>query len=200
MKNGSTKITWARWESLDWEKQDVELAAELRVTRERVRQVRKKLEKPPSPLHYRNRHSPVHRIERCLKRLASDKEIPPQHCLVARFNTSFGILHRAGKNIGIEFGTSHRLITMLPINWDLPNPDLVRIWLKGIRCHKHAIAQHRYEHEMQRPLWRLWKRRVARGDKKAYRIALKQEVAKRRRVRISQRGPGKEYCVSPHVA
>ena len=200
MKNGSTKVTRARWGSLDWEKQDAVLAAELGVTRERVRQVRKELGEPPSPSHRQHRNAPIRRIERCLKRrLASDNKMPSRPCLVARFNTTQNMLWRAGKNIGIEFA-SGRFLNVLPINWDLPDPALSRIWLKGLRYPKGGIAQHRYEQRIRRARWRLWKDRVVRGDERAYRVALKQEVVKRHTVKISQPGAGKNYCVSPRVA
>lgn len=50
----NTIVSGKQWEEVDWTKRDVDLAKLLGVSRERVRQVRRKLNKPRSPDHHRN--------------------------------------------------------------------------------------------------------------------------------------------------
>jgi hypothetical protein len=45
--------TASKWSAVDWKKRDVDIAEEMGVTRERVRQVRKDLHKPKSPLWHK---------------------------------------------------------------------------------------------------------------------------------------------------
>lgn len=64
-----------QWRAVDWTKQDVVIARELNVSRERVRQVRNILDKPKSPNHYKRTTPRFTDREIELIGLASDAKI-----------------------------------------------------------------------------------------------------------------------------
>ena len=47
--NGSLKISWKQWKQVDWEISNAEIARRTGVSRERVRQVRQQIGRPPYP-------------------------------------------------------------------------------------------------------------------------------------------------------
>lgn len=115
------------WETLDWTKQDIVLAAELGMSRERVRQKRRQLGHDNSEKYKRMRAAKSYQIEDWVQKnrhregtvtlddvceeIAGCSRAQVAGCL-AQFNFKAGKINRWWQ----------------VVNWDLPTIELARIW------------------------------------------------------------------------
>ena len=175
------KPNLTKWRSWDWSKQDIELAREKGLSRERIRQIRQLLGLPKSPRHGdrpRNRRQQELALQWATEnpdrlRGLSWAEVKRNYrfnrkCHVYAFLKAKGVL-RNGKLI-----RKHRWDLM---NFDLPSSVLERIWklpfcaAGGYRCRKRLRA----------PKWRLFGGPAVlqrRGQFRAYHRAVRAEKRK----------------------
>jgi hypothetical protein len=171
------KAFWAKWSKVDWSKQDCELADEMGRSRERIRQIRKRLGAPKST-HPRRAHKSVAALQWAEDNLDNLKGLSGaelgrkyglsrhwQHGLIYQFLKPF---LRDGKRI-----RKHRWDLM---NFRLPARDLERIW----RLPNNMSRSYRQRKRYPPPMWRFKPRSghiqfSGRAQLQAYRRALKAE-------------------------
>jgi len=106
------------WSLADWNLRDTDIAIIIGVTRERVRQVRLQLKKPPSPIH--RSHPPSPRTV-AVKQLISEIESEAGRLGISRRTVS--------AMVGFHIKSRPKWKAhQKPINWRLPNTEIERIW------------------------------------------------------------------------
>ena len=125
----------AKYLTADWSLQDSVLGRLLGVSRERVRQVRRKLGKPPAVHHGQNNRDRSHDM---MPRLA---KVLDQCCADMKYASLRAVAEVAGVDtstvrvalVAARVDTWGALIHPWPLmNWALPNIDLATIW--GLTC------------------------------------------------------------------
>jgi hypothetical protein len=189
LKPGSSKSSWrrqqreaylAKWRSWDWSKQDVELAREMGLSRERIRQIRQLLGAPRSPHHgclpATHRHNTLVALQWAIENLdrlkgLSGRELTRQYGFlpcspVYEFLRTKGVLRNGNYK--------HRWDLM---NWELPSLVLERVWELPF----HSAADYRFRKRPARPKWTLFGGLAAlqgRGELRAYNRAVQAEERK----------------------
>lgn len=144
------KAFLAKWSTVDWSKQDVELADEMGLSRERIRQIRQKVGAPKSARQHKMRKSAA------ALQWAKDNLDKFKGLSGAELGRKYGLgphwqhgplypflkpLLRDGKRI-----RKHRWDLM---NFRLPNHDLERIW----RLPRNMVAAYRFRNQRPPPAW-----------------------------------------------
>ena len=171
----------AQWRAVDWTKQDVELAREMGLSRERIRQIRQLLGVPQSPHHgsysaYRHRNAlalqwaaeNLDRLEGMSGEEVRRKHGFPRHFQVYEFLRAKGVL-RNGNRI--------RKYRWSLMNFELPNGALQRIW----KLPRYRATTYRSRKHLPAPKWSLAGGLGAlqrRGELRAYHRAVKAEERK----------------------
>lgn len=115
------------WSSVDWSQQDSHIARDLGCSRERVRQVREASGiAPPS---CRGWHEATHRAQRFLESLNGEPITTKEFAERAR--VSYTVASRFASKCKGFYVPPHGCTKYdwEAMNWDLPNRDLVMIWL-----------------------------------------------------------------------
>ena len=170
----------AKWSKVDWSKQNCELADEMGLSGERIRQIRKQLG-APKPTHPDRK-----RITRQAFKWAKDNLDELKGLTWAELQRKYGLadywrrspLHSFLKPF-LRDGT---LIPKHPwdqMNFRLPNRDLERIW----RLPFNVVPEHRFRKQRPPPKWRCKPGRggipfSGRADREAYHRAVKAEERK----------------------
>jgi hypothetical protein len=167
----------ARWSKLDWSKQDCELAAEMGLSGERLRQIRQQLG-APKPTHPHRRRTTRQALEWAKDNLdklegLSWAELQRKHGLTNYWRRS--PLHSFLRPF-LRNGSHARKHPWDSMNFSLPNGDLARMW----RLPYSQVASYRSENQRGRSRWRLKLESVClrfsgRRELQAYRRALKAE-------------------------
>ena len=171
------KAFLAKWSKADWSKQDVELADEMGLSRERIRQIRQKVGAPKSARQHQMRKSAAllqwAKDNRDKFKGLSAAELGRKHGLSPYWRSSpiypfLKPLLRDGRRI-----RKHRWDLM---NFRLPNHDLERIW----RLPPNMVAAYRSRNQRPPPAWRFKRARghpqlSRREQLPAYRRAVKAE-------------------------
>lgn len=168
------------WTKVNWRKQDIDIAREFGYTRERVRQVRRKLGKPdPKTKHWSKRQHEVCRAVQALNGTIVTsrelKEIGIQTATARRYGAKVRNITQEERSLETQSRPYHLM------NWKLPNADLEDIWhvrrqMKS-GCHSQ-ISQLRYERSLGKARWT--RAGGKRPDDKMYWRALDAETAKAR--------------------
>jgi hypothetical protein len=169
------KAFFAKWSSVDWSKQDAELAAETGLSRERIRQIRQLVGAPKSPHHGRVRKSAG------ALRWAKDNLDNLKGLSAAELGRKYGLsphwrvgpLYQFLKPVLRDgrFIRKHRWDLM---NFRLPNRDLERIW----RLPFNAAGSYRRRNQRPTPTWAFKRGHPqfsGRGQLQAYHRAVKTE-------------------------
>ena len=165
----------AKWSKVDWSKQNCELADELALSRERIRQIRQQVgASKPTHLHRRIRKSAQ------ALQWAKDNLEKLKGLSWAELMRKYG-LSRWRRSAVYQFlkpflrngSRKHRWDLM---NFRLPNRDLERIW----RLPFNLAGPHRVRKQLQRPTWYYGRGRgymhfSGREEREAYRRAVKAE-------------------------
>lgn len=116
-----------RWLEVDWAANDAQIARQIGVTREAVRQARIRRGAPDSPVKHWRQVS--------INRAAEiDHDAPPQ--TVKELAESWGIavtnVYTTARRLGVEYKRSPGNLWKYPweeMNWDLPSRDLALLWI-----------------------------------------------------------------------
>lgn len=171
----------AKWRSWDWSKQDVELAREKGLSRERIRQIRQLLGVPKSPYHKSgsvSRRQNALALQWAAKNLGrlrglSRAEVErkygfKQHLHVYAFLKAKGVLRNGHLIRKYRWGL---------MNFDLPNGVLQRIWKLPL----YRVTTYRSRKRLPAPKWTLTGGPAAlqrRGELRAYNRAMQTEERK----------------------
>ena len=171
------KTFLAKWSKVDWSKQDCELAAEMGLSGERIRQIRQQLG-APKPTHPHRRRTTRQALEWAKDNLdklegLSWAELQRKHGLTNYWRRSplHSFLRPFLRNG--SHATKHPWDSM---SFSLPNGDLARIW----RLQYSQVASHRSDNQRGRSRWRLKLESVClrfrgRGQLQAYHQAVEAE-------------------------
>ena len=169
------KAFLAKWSKVDWSTQNCELADEMGLSRERIRQIRQQVgASKPTHLHRRIRKSAqaLQWAKDNLEKLKglSWAELMRKHGL-SRWRGS--AVYQFLKPFLRNGRRKHRWDLM---NFRLPNQDLERIW----RLPFNIAGRHRVRKQLQQPTWyyrqgRGYMHFSGRGEREAYRRAVKAE-------------------------
>ena len=123
------KAFLAKWSKLDWSKQDVELADEMGLSRERIRQIRKQVG-APEPTHHRRSRKTAQALQWAKDKLDKFKglsaaELRRKYGLSRYWQT--GLLYQFLKPL-LRDGRRIRKHPWDLMNFRLPNRGLERIW------------------------------------------------------------------------
>ena len=167
----------AKWSKLDWSKTNAELADELGLTGERIRQIRLKARAPKSARAHQMRKTTA-ALQWAKDNLEQIKgltaaELGRKHGINLRWRR--GPLYQFLKPFlrnGILF-KKHRWDLM---NFKLPNRDLERIW----KLPRYMVTAYRFRNRRPRPTWRSRRgcgptQLIGRGQLQAYLRAVKAE-------------------------
>ena len=169
----------AKWRSWDWAKQDVELARETGLSRERIRQIRLLIRAPRSP-HHKRFPARLRRTTIALQWAAdnldrlkglSGAEVRRKHGF-SRFGPVYEFLK--AQRVLRDGSRKYRWGLM---NFDLPSGVLERIWKLPL----YRAANYRYRNRLAAPKWPLVSGPGAlqrRGELRAYSRAVKAEERK----------------------
>lgn len=134
------------WKALDWKKADIQIAREIGVTRERVRQVRASLGIPKNQFHIVKFEAFKKQFEgrECLTYEEANSVSPISVDTFAIYCSKLGITR-------IRKTSQHDPRYDL-MNWDIPNVLLKDIWnIKGI----NSVAGHRCNHLLKKAAFRV---------------------------------------------
>ena len=171
----------AKWRSWDWSKQDVELARETGLSRERIRQIRQLLGVPKSPRHW-NRRASRRQNELALQWAAENldrlsglswAEVERKYGF-KRNSHVFAFLKAKGVLRNGHLICKHRWDLM---NFELPSSVLERIW----KLASDMAGAYRYRKRLGAPKWILTGGLAAlqrRGALRAYNRAVQAEERK----------------------
>ena len=171
------KAFLAKWSKLDWSKTNLDLADELGLSRERIRQIRLKVGAPklPHPHRLRKTTAALQWAKDNLDQLKglTAAELWRKHGINLRWRR--GPLYQFLKPFlrnGILF-KKHRWDLM---NFKLPNRDLERIW----RLPRYMVTAYRFRNRRPQPTWRSRRgcgptQLIGRGQLQAYLRAVKAE-------------------------
>ena len=145
------KAFLAKWSKVDWSKQDCELADEMGLCRERIRQIRKQVG-APKPTHHRR----VRKTAQALQ-WAKDNLDKLKGLSWAELRRKYGLpRHWRGSPLYqflkpfLRDGSLNRKHRWDLMNFSLPNRDLERIW----RLPYNMAGPYRFRKQLQRPTWR----------------------------------------------
>lgn len=146
-ENESTKrkVTVERLSAVDWSRQDADLGRELGVTRERMRQYRKRLGHPPAI------HPSKHKL--LVEQLKADWDIVyhMRYCDIAeKYGRSKETIAYAVKRAGLSKPQFVRSYPWHLFNMSLPNTVLSEIW--GVAMQN--VASRRFNYQLPFPTWR----------------------------------------------
>jgi hypothetical protein len=170
-----------KWRSWDWSKQDVVLAREAGLSRERIRQIRQLLGAPRSPHHGSDsarRRQNILALQWAAENLdrlrgMSGAELEQKHGY-NRDSRVYAFLKAKGVLRNGNFNRKYRWDLM---NLELPNGVLERIWKLPL----YRAYTHRWQKRLPAPRWKLIGRRARlprRGELPAYRRAVQAEERK----------------------
>jgi hypothetical protein len=166
---------FAKWNKIDWTKQDIQLAAEIKLSRERIRQIRLRLGAPKSPHHREIRKSTLAlqwAIDNQDKLLGlSQAEITRKYGL--RMDDRSGALYQFIKPL-LRNGNLFRKHRWDLMNFDLPNHDLERVW----NVPRNMLGSYRRRNRRPPPRWPFhgsYPQFTGQREFQAYRRALKAE-------------------------
>ena len=171
----------AKWRSWDWSKQDIELASETDLSRERIRQIRQLLGVPKSPHHW-NRRASRRQNELALQWAAENldrlsglswAEVERKYGF-KRNSPVFAFLKAKGVLRNGHLICKHRWDLM---NFELPSSVLERIWKLAL----DMAGAYRYRKRLGAPKWILTGGLAAlqrRGGLRAYNRAVQAEERK----------------------
>jgi hypothetical protein len=165
----------AKWSKVDWSKQNCELADEMGLSRERIRQIRQEVgASKPTHLHRRIRKSAQ------ALQWAKDNLEKLRGLSLAELGRKYGLSRGQGSAV-YQFlkpflRDGRRKHPWDLMNFRLPNRDLERIW----RLPFNMAGPHRVRKQLQQPKWyfgrgRRYKHFSGQGQLKAYRRAMKAE-------------------------
>jgi hypothetical protein len=142
----------AKWSKVDWSKQDCELADEMGLSGERIRQIRQQLG-APKPAHPHRRRTTRQALEWAKNNLdklegLSWAELQRKYGLTNYWRRS--PLHSFLRPF-LRNGNDARKHPWDSMNFSLPNGDLARIW----RLPYSQVASHRSDNQRGRSRWRL---------------------------------------------
>jgi hypothetical protein len=174
------KAFLAKWSKLDWSKQNCELACEMNLTPERIRQIRQQVgnPEPDHPGRPRRARDDMQWAKNNLEKIKGMSG--------AEVERKYGLRHnwRAGPQYQIlkPFLRDGRLHTKHPwhlMNFRLLNRDLERIW----KLSYNMVGAYRYRKRLPLQLWRFTSRTGniqdgGRGQLQAYRRDVKAEERK----------------------
>ncbi len=167
---------FAKWLAVDWSKQDAELADEIGLTRERIRQIRQQIGARKSPHHGRVRKSAklLQWAKDNLDKLRglSAAEVGRQYNL--KLHWRGGPLYRFLKPF-LRNGSLLRKHRWDLMNFRLPNRDLERIW----RLPGNMVGSYRRRKQHPPPTWPFkgkYPQFSGRGQLPAYHRAVKAEA------------------------
>jgi len=140
------KAKASSWNSVDWTKRDIDLASELGVSRERVRQVRKQRGISRSIYHRRSSQYLLCRKE--IHGIQSDVPLMTMPELSEKLRCSTPLIRRLLAEFGLKSMRSKRRIPWEVLDFRLPSMILAEIW--GV--HWVRVFEYRREHGMRRPL------------------------------------------------
>ncbi len=163
----SSKPSLVDWTKAQWTRRDADIARDLGVSRERVRQVRKKL----------GIGAPVTPVQQFAAFVADNSErvatmTVKEAVLAAAEPLGLQAARRILREAGIK---SHRRKMIPPLNWQIPNRDLSAIW----EIDSHIIATLRRRLGVGPAKWNL--RGGAKIHSRAYTKLLDQEKLNARR-------------------
>lgn len=131
------RVSPEQWAAVNWlNQQDIVIARQLGVSRERVRQIRRKFGHP-NPINYHQPTGPTYK--QAALALAALHPDWTRRELVKALGCSIGTV--AGLRLGQD---SRKKYPWHLMNWALSNRDLGHIW--GLSA--HSIAMHRYQHRL----------------------------------------------------
>jgi hypothetical protein len=139
----------AKWSKVDWSKQNCELAPEMRLTQERIRQVRQILG-APNPTHPDRKRKTRQALQWAKANLDELKGLSP-----AEVGRKYG-LSRSWRSSPLYpflkpfLRDSRRKHPWGRMNFRLPNRDLARIW----RLLHSVVSKHRLKKQRPPPTWR----------------------------------------------
>lgn len=166
------KIDWSR---VDWSLRDIEIAQRTGLTRERVRQVRRDLQKPESP--NKGIHTSVLKRNAVLDACARRRQPLSSKDLSVMLGTSQQAAAIILKNYPYRKVLNNRKHPWEAFNWDLPTRDLAEIW--NVRAQSVSNQRARYGKES------VWTRAGGReSNEAAYFRAVDAERIKAQRARI----------------
>ena len=165
----------AKWSKVDWSKQNCELADEMGLSGERIRQIRQQLG-VPNPTHPDRKHKTRQALQWAKCNLDELKGLSPAE-LGRKYGLSIrwrgGPLYLFLKPYLRDVKRKHPWDRM---NFLLPNRDLARIW----RLPPNLVSKHRLKKQRPPPTWRCKTGRGGiqfsrRAKVQAYRRAVKAE-------------------------
>jgi hypothetical protein len=171
------KAFLARWSKVDWSKQDCELAAEMGLSRQRIRQVRQRLGAPKSTHPGRKRKS-AQALQWAKDNLEKLRGLSGVE--VAReYDRSCSLRHGALYEFLKPFLRDGRIIRKYPwhlMDLRLPNRDLERIW----RLPNYRLSEYRWRKQHPPAKWQVrsgtWDIQFSgQRELQAYRRAVKAE-------------------------
>lgn len=146
--NGTLRDVYETW---DWTKTDSQLGVEHGRTRERIRQIRFKLGKPPSPI--KGRTGKVLKWQEAIKALEPIREqIPFKTVYQLRLMTGFPDIPIAHALRMMEIKAKHpsSKLPLRGMDWRLPNGELGIIWGRAMQ----SMATFRNRTKQQFATWR----------------------------------------------
>lgn len=156
IRKNNNNYNFHRYKNLDWIKQDTELAKECKVTRERIRQVRNALKKSPSPYKWMSKKGILFlqwiNNNRQLSNKLTIRELSARVKNDKISITDYSIRKLSRK---YKFRIASSILTsqfnIIPVNWNLPNIYIERIW----NLSYNSAANYRCEHQLPSSKWRM---------------------------------------------
>jgi len=163
----------AKWRAMDWSKQDGDLAVEMRLSKERIRQIRMLVGAPKS-INHRKVRKHVREFQWCKENLNKLKWLS-----VPEVRQKYGLRIAQSTSLYL-FLRRHLRGSKYPwhlVNFDLPSAVLDRIW----RLPHNLAASNRSRNKRQNPRWAFMGRQPklkSRAQHQAYQRAVKAEERK----------------------